>query len=918
MTKYILLLSLLFLTLPAEGKPLAYQILHDRSDRLVVALPNRMIVVAQELHAAPVVSAQVWVNTGSIYEQEHTGAGLSHFLEHLLSGGSTKNRTEAQSNILLGQIGAKTNAATGLDTVRYYIDTTSDHTETVIDLLSDWMQNATIDQAEYERERQVIQREFEHGMGSPGRVLWKLTQQARYTSHPARYPTIGYLDDFLAVTRDQINDFYHRMYVPNNMVFVVAGDIDKQQVIDQITRLWASVPAKELPDLSFPVEPELTEPRQVSGQATVKRPRLRLAWPGTRLGGPHDHALDLLGIILGQGESSRLTQTLRNKQRLVNTISAYNLSFNWGQGFFAVDCEMASNHTVAEVKAAVLAQVQLLLDQGVTAAELAKAKRKTIASVAYDGQSAHALADQLGRDLCGMADPDYMTHYAHAIESLTQEDLQIAAKAILVNQRLIEVQLLPGEKPQPITRPTEVVAKVATSNKIVLDNTRRIDRIQQKMAASTRTVTPITIDPIETFTLDNGLRVLVQRSTLVPAVSVQMYSLGGLLADTPGKEGLANATASMLTKGTARRSALQIAATQENIGAHLTSHCGNNTSYLRAICLKDDLTTILDLMADVVLNPAFPADEWDKLQPRLLAAIDRQTDQWQGELQLRFRQSYFGKNHPWGSLISGHADVVKNLTADQLRTHYQDSLDASQTTLAVFGDVDLKEVRKQITKLFASMPAKAKVPFVLPKATAMNPGIHQFQTSKPLAAVQIGLGPGVKRTDPDFPKLSVLCRVLSDFPSGWLEAQLRGKGPGLAYAIWAYQVSGMAKGYVAVGFNTQPKTAQEAINRTQTILDRAREQPISAQDLGRAKAAVLTSEMLGKQSNGDRATQAALNVLYGVGLNDSEQFIKTVKSITPEGFGEIAKQYLQNSVIVVITPEKEKITPPSAPDQLPK
>ncbi|MBL4700975.1 MAG: insulinase family protein [Phycisphaeraceae bacterium] len=893
-----------------KGINVSYEILQDRPDRLMVVLPNRMILIAQELHAAPVVSAQVWVNTGSIYEQEHVGAGLSHFLEHLLAGGSTQSNPESLSNEKLGRMGAQTNAATGLDTVRYYIDATSDNTAPVIDLLSDWMQNSLITQTEYERERQVIQREFEHGMGSPDRIFWKLTQQARYTNHPARHPTIGYLDEFLKISRNEIYDFYKRMYVPNNMVFVVAGDIDKQQVMDQLVKLWADVPAKPLPDnLSFPIEKKLTKPRTIQGTAAIKRSRLRLAWPGTRLAGEHDYALDLLGIIMGQGESSRLVQTIREDQQLVTNISAFNLSFNWGEGFFGVNCEIANAQdadAVSKVKAAILAQVAKMLETGITDDEPARAKRQTTAHVAYNGQSAHALANSLASNICGMSDPDYDKHYAQAIKSITKEQVHTAAKAILVNDRLIEVLLSP-EKDQPatdvLTRNDLNTDNLLLTEKIDLDNSQRLNKVRQQLASTRQQVAPITVDPIEVITLDNGLRVLIQKSNLVPAVSIQMYSLGGLLADEPGKQGLSNAIDSMLSKGTKTRSAQQIAQQLEDIGASLGSSCGNNTSYIRAMCLSDDLPTVLNLFADVALNPTFPQSQWDKLKPRLLAMIDRQSDSWQGQLQLKFRKTYFGKNHPWASTTAGNKETVETLTVKQMRDGHAQRLSASNSVLAVFGDVDVADVKKMATKLFSPMPAQSQKPWVIPQTSQPKTGVYVYESKQPLAAVQIGLGPGVTRDDPDFPRIAVLSRLISDFPSGWLEAQLRGKGPGLAYAVWAYQVSGMMPGYIAVGFNTQATTAQQALDRTSEILKQAREQPISQKDVDRARASVLTNEVMGKESNSDRAAQAALNLLYGVGLHDSEKFIVAVKAMDATTLQQTANKYLQNPVVVVVSNE---------------
>ncbi|MCX5659727.1 MAG: pitrilysin family protein, partial [Planctomycetota bacterium] len=317
-----------------------FEILQDRSDRVIARLPNRMIVVVQELHSAPVVSAQVWVKTGSIYEQEHVGAGLSHFLEHLLVGNSTSKRTEEQNKALLSHIGAEVNAATGLDAVHYYINTTAPFAADAVDLLSDWIQNSQITQEEFAREREVIQNEFAMGQGEPGRIFWKLTLQTRYREHPARHPTIGYLDEYLNITREEIVAFYKRMYVPNNIVFVVAGDVDRKAVLKQVAGLWAQAPTGKLPELSFPVEPSPSKPRTAEGTADIRQPMLRLAWPGTRQGAREDEALDLLGVILGEGEAGRLARTVRDAG-LASTVSAYNASFPWGEGFFGIDATIA-------------------------------------------------------------------------------------------------------------------------------------------------------------------------------------------------------------------------------------------------------------------------------------------------------------------------------------------------------------------------------------------------------------------------------------------------------------------------------------------------------------------------------------------------------------------------------------------------
>ncbi len=902
-------------TTPTPAGSTAFAVLQSRPDRLMVELPNRLIVIAQEIRTAPVVSAQVWIKTGSIYEQEHVGAGLSHFLEHLLSGGSTTTRSEKESNEILGRIGARTNAATSLQQVWYYINTTRPYAADAIDLLSDWMQNSTISKAEYDRERQVIQREFEMGQGEPDRILWKMMQQARYKAHPARHPTIGYLDEFLSISRDEIYDFYKRMYVPNNMVFVVAGDIDKDKVVQQIAELWKDAKPGKLPDLSFPTEPTIEQPIDVSGTADVRRPRVRIAWPGTRLAAEGDFALDLLASILGQGESSRLVREVRDQQKLVNSIGAYNFSATWGEGFFGIDADIAIappaagddpqklvDDAIAKARQAIVAQVERIQKDGVTADELARAKRRTIAQVVYSAQTAEDMADRLARDVIGTSDPDYLQKYAAAVQKVTAEDVQVAAVRFLVPQRTITLRLMPsqGGPPPALTRPAdEIDAATLVRQPFDLDNRVIVNQIRGRGNDPAAAAVKAATDPVKAYTLSNGLKLLVGRSTMLPAVAIEVYHAGGLLADEPGIEGVANATWSMLPRGTTTRTATQIAAQIENLGASLSTATGNNVHYTTATALKEDWATVLELVADITLNPTFPDDEWANYQRRLVAAIERQMDSWDGELGIRFRETLF-KDHPWQTRPIGRAEVIAALEPANLKAFHAKTLGADQAVLCVFGDVDPEEVVKKAEELFAKMPAKAQAAFKPVLAAYPEGGTVIFPTRKATTAVSFGFGPGVARDDPDFAALQVMLRVINNFPVGWLDQELRGSVPALVYAVGAYQQTGVIPGFIAFVFNCKAADVDEAIKRTNGVAERIRTELVDDATLARAKAAVLTGEFLSKQANSDRAMEAALNHLYGLPADESEKFLAAVQAVDAARIQAVAKKYLKTPTIVVI------------------
>jgi len=880
-----------------------YRVLDSSDNRLIVELPNRLIVIAQRIPSAPVASVQCWIKTGSIYEQQHNGAGLSHFLEHLVSGGTTDQRTEADSNMALGKMGASTNAATSLDTVRYYVNTTKEHTGEAIDLVSDWMLNSKITQDEYERERDVIQREFDMGRGDPGRIFWKLTQQARYSAHPARHPTIGYLDEFLTISRDEIYDFYKTMYVPNNMVFVVTGDIHPENVVERVAENWADAKPGELPELSFPVEPTIDEPREVTGYADVNRPRLRLAWPGTRLGGEHDYALDLLGQILGQGELSRLVRTVRNEQKLVTSIDAYNLSFPWGEGFFGVDATALNEDQLDDVRAAVLEQITHIKQHGVSEAELDRAKAKTIASVVYSAQTAESTAARLASDVIGKGNPDYLTDYAQAIRQLTPDDLKVAANAVLADNRVITVKLLAQrEGVEQLARTPDADAAQWDSVPIDLDNQRIARNVAKHAEQKRATAGDFDFSSMQMHTLDNGLRVLIQRDSRLPIVAMQWYHLGGLLADDTGREGVANAMTEMMIKGAGERGADDIATVLESLGARLSTSCGNNTFYVNGLCLADHWQQVLSLTADVIQRPTFPEDQWALMQPRLLAAIDSVNDRWSGHMIAEFEKAYFG-DHPWSRPVVGRRDVVANLSADDLQAFHRARIAGPDGVLAIVGDIDPDQVKAEVEKLFADLPAKADVAFERRQPNRADAGIVRAQTAKPLTAVQIGFGPAVRRDNEDFAPVTVMTRVVSNFPSGWLHQALRGEGPGLVYASWAFTKTGVVPGYWTIAFNTGAATAPLAIERSMAVVERLKTDTVDEATLQRAVAATLTSEAFGQQSNAQRASQAALDELYGVGFNSTDQFIEQIRSVTAADVQRVARQYLVDPLALVLSNE---------------
>ncbi|MCX5661121.1 MAG: insulinase family protein, partial [Planctomycetota bacterium] len=565
----------------------------------------------------------------------------------------------------------------------------------------------------------------------------------------------------------------------------------------------------------------------------------------------------------------------------------------------------AYEQAIEMAKLAILEEVHRIRRDGVSEADLARAKRLVLAGIVTEGQTAMALANRAAADTIGMGDPDHLQRYAKRVRAVTAEEVGAAAAKYLDDSRQMTMTLLPapaGGKAPPLTRPADVKpAKPSPREAVELDNIVLIEKIRATLDAQGGDVRPMEIGPIKLVKLPNGLRLLLQRSTVVPAVSIQYFQLGGLLADEPGREGVGNAVASMLLKGAGNRNAEQISDEIESLGASLDFQCGNNSSFGQATCLTEDWDRILSLMADVILDPKFPAEEWEKLRPRMVQAIGRQTDSWSGELREKFRAAYF-PGHVWSTSPLGRADVVGGLKTEQMREFHQAHLGASNSVLAVFGDIDPEAVAQRAGKLFEALPAKPLI-----SAMPMDPPpqkvarVLQFKTNKSLAAAQIGMGPGVTRQHPDYPAVRVLEEVLGRFPSGMLAEALRGRGPGLVYAVGAGSTSGIVAGCFNVTFNTQPHQVAEAVRRALEVIAKAKAEPMDEATVDDAKASVLREEFAGRQSNGGRAMQAALAEIYGLGQDETTRFVQSVTELTPAALQAVAQLYLVNPVVVVIS-----------------
>ena len=651
----------------AGSLPATRTIQFPRSTAQKHVLPNGLTILLQEDHSAAVVSVQAWVGAGSIYEGAHSGSGLSHLLEHMLFKG-TETRTTNQIAQSVQDEGGCVNAYTSFDRTVYWIDVPKTGLSTALDLLADACMNSTLPADEFVKEQEVIRREFAMLADDPDRVNSHQLFATAYREHPYRHPVIGHLDVFNALTRDEVFAYYKERYVPNNITFVVVGDMNPEAVRAQLETLFAPHPRKALAPVYLPQEPPQIGRREAHLEFPTELSRLVLSWHVPCVTHPDVPALDVLAIALGDGRSSRLYQRLREQRGLAHFISAF--SYIPSQpGLFGIEATTDPAKR-AETQAAALEIIAEVQRSGITAPELEKAKRMILSNQLNALVTMRGQASDLGSNWMLTGNLDFSREYLDSIQGVTAEDIARVARTYLLSDRCTiatldpigAAEILQGESPAPAA------------------------------------------GEIQRFVLSNGLRLLVREDPRLPLVYLDAVFRGGLLAETKTDNGLTRLFARGLLKGTASRSAEEIAEAVESVGGSISSDAGNNSFGVSLEVMQPETGRGLELLADVLLHANFPDPGIEREKSVQLAAIKAEDEHMTSVARNLLRQRMFG-DHAYALRSSGSPESLGSLGREQLLAFKERYISAKNGVLAVFGDVQAEEIRAQAEALFGSLPA---------------------------------------------------------------------------------------------------------------------------------------------------------------------------------------------------------------------
>jgi zinc protease len=857
-------------------------------------LQNGLTVVLDPQRQAPVVAFQVWVKVGSADETSDE-VGLAHLHEHMLFKG-TARRGLGEIARSIEAHGGEINAWTSFDQTVYHVVMASRHARHGLDVLADAVRNSAFDAGELSREIEVVCEEIKRSLDMPSRRASKALFGEAFKAHPYGRPVIGYEANVRSHTRERVLGFYAKHYQPSNMVLSCVGDFDEAVLRAQVEELfggdWARAP---LPPFKRPQEPDFDGIRVALMQDDVKDAHLHFGFQIPGVEHPDTAALDVLAMLLGQGDASRLSLEVRRKRSLARDVNAWAWTPR-ERGLFAASI-VATSSTLAQAFEETVRVMATLTRVEAEADEVETIKALIEAEAIYQRETVQGLARKLGYYESMAGGLEREAAYYEAVSQVTPAKLREVAERAFTFDRAVVSGLLPKGTALDERQVREVLTRLSNDRPASLPPRAVAAPQPLKLVGNVRRERPgITVEK-----LPNGATVIVREERAVPLLAMRASFHGGVRYETPAQNGLTTLLSRAITRGTKSLGAEAFSHLVDSMAGSISAIAGRNSMSLRAEFLSKHFDRGFELFAETLLTPAYEEAEVERERALQLQDIASRDDR-PSSLAFELFHKTLWLEHPYRLSALGEKASVEGLVPEALRAYHAKHLHPSQLTLAVVGDVDTELVLEKARAAFGGSPAgAASAPRVAIEPAWTGPREARKTLQKAQTHLVLGF-PGARVSDPWRRGLEVLQTILSG-QSGRLFLELRDKRS-MAYSVSASVMEGVDPGSFSIYMGTSPEKVEAALAGIRAELTRARDELVTDAELARAKEHLIGTQGIGLQRNGARAGVMALDACYGLGADAFLKYPDEIAAITAEDVREAARKVIdfQREALAIVGP----------------
>lgn len=871
-------------------------------------LANGLRVFAIRDTATPNVAVQIWYGVGG-KDDPKGRLGFAHLFEHLMFK-QTRNLPAGSFVGLAEDVGGTNDASTEDDYTRYYTTVPAAYLERILFAESDRMAGLVVDPADFASEREVVKNEIR--MRVLGEAYGKLVQAylpvVSYSRLPYARSTLGSIADLDAATVDEARAFHATYYRPDNAVLVVAGNYDPAQLDAWVEKYFAPIarPDRPIPRVDG-VEPQRTAPtRHVVYEAGTPSPAIVLSYPVPREAHADTPALAVLDAVLSAGAGSRLQQALIERRHIAQK-SASLLEQRQLGGSLAVYAILSGDVAAAEGEAALRAEVARLRDAPVAPQELQRAKNQILTRVVRVRETIEGKAEQVARAVVVLDDPDAPERRLAAIAAVTAQDVQRAAANYLVDQRAAVVHYLPvealpagataGATAGTIDVPASVVQKTLEAPADVravtpADAANRIPLPQPGKAAA------FALDPTG-GRLRNGLRVVVVERRGAPLVTLKMVAPAGSADDAPGRSGLAALTAGLMTKGTKKRTAADIANEIESLGGSIGAGAGWDGASVGVTVRSDAVASGFAVLSDVVRNPRFAAADLRGAREQALDALDEQRREPMTLARLVAARVAFGDT-AYGNPKTGTAATLKAIVRDDIVQTYTRAWRPRSATLVIVGDIPKVRAMRLANGAFGDWADGKPAAPVAPRGDRFPaPRVVVVDMPDAAEAAIVFTRPVAARTDAAYDALLVANATLGGGGSSRLNAEIR-YGRALTYDAGSALLDGRETGAIVAATLTANDSAAQVVELIAEQMRRLVAEPVPPAELATRRQLVVGTFGRAVATTDGLANLLGNLVLQGAQVRDVAHYASDIDAVDATSVRSAAARWLDPTAASIV------------------
>lgn len=890
----------------------------ESEDRLAIPfkkykLDNGLTVILHQDNSDPLVHVDVTYHVGSAREQLGK-SGFAHFFEHMMFQGS-KNVADEQHFKIVTQSGGNLNGTTNTDRTNYYETVPKNQLEKMLWLESDRMGFLleTITEEKFEVQRATVKNERGQNVDNRpyGRLNETVNQMIYPREHPYSWPVIGYMSDLDRETVTDLKAFFSRWYGPNNAVLTIGGDIDEAQTLSWVNKYFGDL--KRGPNVSnIPKSlTSLSENRYYSFSDNVSLPLLYISYPTVYGMHEDEAALDVFSNIIGNGPTSLLYKNLVKSGIAVQAGASHpckelacQMSFfalpNPQQGMELAKVEQIINDTLLEFET-----------RGVNDDDLLKTKVSIETGTIYGLQSVSGKVSTLAHFETVLDNADYTAQQVARYNNVTKADVMRVYQKYIKGKGAAILSIYPNGQKQVIAKADNfTLPDISTPPKLA-----HLDvPIMKNMSTFERSVMPtsganpqVDVPALWRGKFNNGLQIIGTKNSETPTVNLLLSIEGGPLLDPIEKAGLASLTASLMNEGTTNYIKEELSNELAKLGSDISISANGRNTTIRVNSLVKNLDATLLLMLDMMLNPAFEENDFNRVKNQLIQMLEQGNKDARTLASRAQKQVIYGENNRVGLADEGTIKTVSTITLEDVKRFYQTYFSPTHASLVVVGDISKNELLPKLGYLKSwqgkgySIPTHKEFPQIssnkLYFVDLPNASQSVINYSRRAMAYD-ATGEYFRATLMNYPLGSAF--------NSRINLNLR-ENKGYTYGASSSFVAGKTLGRFVAGASVKKEHTFDAMIEIEKELNNYQKNGLTQEEVNFMRQAISQNEALSYETPRKKSGFLRQLLQFNLPENYSEQQNNIITSITKKELSDIAKKELSQPMQWIVVGDGQVI-----------